>query len=229
MSAVGPSRSFRRRRSVSRFRTSSGSRTTVRGLQAFADFRVSMSIGRPGESRILQQPPERFEAQASVADVLVAIDPAAARPLRVVRVEHAQPVEPDEPPKRLERLAVAVRRDDVVAGRDEVAGVEAHAGARRSVEVLDDGGQVLEAMPDRPALAGGVLEQHHRPAAAAGRGTRCRDGIGDETQRVVHRSRRARAGMQHHAEQSQRVRAIELIDERGNRQLAQRRVLSSRD
>ena len=45
-----------------------------------------------------------------------------------------------------------------------MTGVEADADARRAVEVLDDRGQVLEPMAERPALPGRVLEQHHRLA-----------------------------------------------------------------
>src|SRR3954468_10227340 len=47
------------------------------------------------ETRVVQQPPERFEAKASLADVLVAIDPASTWLLRVVQMEDADAIEPD--------------------------------------------------------------------------------------------------------------------------------------
>ena len=49
-----------------------------------------------GKSRVVEQPAERLEPEAAVADVLVPIDAAAARPLRVVGVKDAQPIESDE-------------------------------------------------------------------------------------------------------------------------------------
>ena len=48
------------------------------------------------EPRIVQQAPERFEPETALADVLVPIDPAAARPLRVVQVKRADPVDPHD-------------------------------------------------------------------------------------------------------------------------------------
>ena len=54
---------------------------------------------------------------------------------------------------------------DVVAGGQQVTGVEAHADPRRSVQPIEDGRQVLEAVSEIGPLAGGVLEQHHRPCA----------------------------------------------------------------
>src|SRR5687768_17576440 len=53
------------------------------------------------EPRIAQQAAERLHAQAALADVLVAIDAAAARLLRVVAVEHLQAFEADEAVERL--------------------------------------------------------------------------------------------------------------------------------
>ena len=81
----------------------------------------------------MEQSPERLEADASVADVLVTIDAAAARPLRVVAVKHLEPIEADDPIELLERIAIARLGRDVVARGDEMAGVEADADAPRSV------------------------------------------------------------------------------------------------
>ena len=82
---------------------------------------------QPGKATVVQDPAERLFAEAAASDVLVAIDAAAARLLRVVPVKHLQPVEPDDALEGVERLAISRLADDVVAGGDEVAGVEADA------------------------------------------------------------------------------------------------------
>jgi hypothetical protein len=81
---------------------------------------------------------------------------------------------------------------------------------------------VLEAVAQRPPLAGGVFQQHHRPASRP-RPERQPDGIGDQPQRVGFSARRARAGVNDDAEQAQRVGALELVEEGVERLLAQLR------
>ena len=49
------------------------------------------------QARIVEQPPEGFEAQTTAADVLVTIDPASARLFRIVQMNDFQPIESDEP------------------------------------------------------------------------------------------------------------------------------------
>ena len=72
-------------------------------MPRIGDFSVSISIGR---LRIAgrEHPPERFETETPFADVLVPIDAAAARPLRVVGVDDAQPIEADQPIELSERV-----------------------------------------------------------------------------------------------------------------------------
>src|SRR5215204_6052992 len=118
------------------------------------------------EARIRQQPPERFEAETALADVLVPIDTAAARFLRVVQVKDLDPVEADDPIERLEGLPVPLFGGDIVSRRQQVAGVEAHANPRRPVEQFEDRGEVLEAVAEIGALPGGVLEEYQRSGAA---------------------------------------------------------------
>ena len=84
---------------------SSGSARSSSALPRIGDFSVSISIGRPANRAIVQQAPERLETETALADVLVPIDAAAARALRVVGVKGAQPIEADEPIERSERLA----------------------------------------------------------------------------------------------------------------------------
>ena len=62
------------------------------GAARFCGFDQDRECRKP---RIPQQPAERFQAEAPVADVLVPIDTAAAWLLRIVAVEDLQPVEAD--------------------------------------------------------------------------------------------------------------------------------------
>jgi hypothetical protein len=80
---------------------------------------------------------------------------------------------------------------------------------------------MLEAIAERPPLPRRVLEQHHRRAAGAS-GERLADGGRDEAQPFVLAAGRARAGMDHDAEQPERLGAIELVDERLDRLPPQR-------
>ena len=89
-----------------RERASSGSCTSQRIAPAIASGRPGLptSASRaasagPRNRRSLTMRPKRLEADASLADVRVAIDAAAERPLRVVQVKHLQPIEADEPPE----------------------------------------------------------------------------------------------------------------------------------
>ncbi len=69
----------------------------------------------------------------SLADVLVAIDPAAERPLAVVHVEDLDARQADELLKRLKRLLVFRLWRQRVPGREGGARVEpAGGGARKS-------------------------------------------------------------------------------------------------
>jgi hypothetical protein len=81
------------------------------------------------KARVVDDPSERFEAEAALADVLVTVDTASAWFLRVIRVECAQPVESYDAIEALEGIEVAGLRGDVISGGDEMAGVEADADA----------------------------------------------------------------------------------------------------
>ncbi len=170
----------------------------------------------------MQQPAERLEPEAPVADVLVTIDTAAAGPLRIVAVKDLQPLDADDPIELIEGVAIACLRRDVVARRHEVARIEADADALRSTQVLDHRRQVLEPVAERPALARRMFEQHHRLCARPrleGDG----NGVRDETQCLVVRPRRACARVDDDAKQAKRRGAIDLIHECRDRLLAEER------
>jgi hypothetical protein len=104
-----------------------------------------------------------------------------------------------------------------------VTGVEADADAAVIVRLGDDRGELLERRPQRRALAGGILEQHHRLAAAA-RAQQLDQRTGDQRQTVGLVADGVGAGMQHDPEQSERLGAIDFVAHRFERLAPERRV-----
>ena len=80
-------------------------------------------------------------------------------------MERFQTIDADEAIELLERVAVAGVSRDVVAGRDEMTRIQAHADTFRSAQMLDDRCEVLEPMPQATSLARRVLQQAHRADA----------------------------------------------------------------
>ncbi len=72
-------------------------------------FGVSSSIGSPRKRRSLTMRRNRFETEAALADVLVTIDAAAERFLRIVQMKGLQPLESHEPAELLEGGRVAAK------------------------------------------------------------------------------------------------------------------------
>src|SRR5205814_10449831 len=118
------------------------------------------------EAAIVHEASERLEPEAPVADVLVAIDAAAERPLRVVQVKHLQPIEADQPLELLEGRRVAAGRADLVAGGEQMARVEADADPAMAVGLRDDRCELLERRAERRALLGGLIAEYKRRASA---------------------------------------------------------------
>ena len=108
-----------------------------------------------------------------------------------------------------------------------MAGVEADADARVPAEAAQQIGQLLEAVAQRRALAGRVLEQHHRPAAAPGP-QQARDRRRDGGQARFLRARRVGTGVEDDAEQAERLRPVDFFAERGNGAGAQPRFVVAR-
>ena len=154
--------------------------------------------------------------------MLVAIDAAAERPLRVVQVKHLQPIEADQPLELPEGGRVAAGRADVVAGGEQMAGVEADADPAVAVGLRDDRCELLERGPERRALPGGLLEQNHRLAAAP-RAQQLEERRGDEREAIGLVARGIASRVQDDAEQAERFGAIDLVAHRLDRHPAQRR------
>ena len=80
----------------------------------------------------------------SLADVRVPVAVRAERRLRVVHVEGAQPVEPDQLVELVQQRVERRRVGHVVPRRPEVAGVETDPEPRMAIQALDERGELLE-------------------------------------------------------------------------------------
>src|SRR5262249_51198511 len=80
--------------------------------------------GQAGEASIVHEPTECLEADFSLSDMCVAVDPAAERLPRVVDMKQAESIEADQPAEGVERARVAFWRGDVVAGSKEMTCIE---------------------------------------------------------------------------------------------------------
>ena len=158
--------------------------------------------------------------EASLADVLVPIDAAPQRLLRVVQMKHLEPVEPDDAPEGAERSGISLRRDDVVAGCEQVTRVETDADPPMPRHPVDDRGKLFERGAERRPLPGGVLEQHHRFSTRAAR-EEFRQAVRNQRQTLRRAARGIAPGMENDAAQSQRLRAVDLVCHRRHRLLAQ--------
>src|SRR5207253_4719013 len=118
---------------------------------------------------------------------------------------------------------VARRGPDVVAGREQMAGIQADAEPLGPSRALDERGQLAERAADRVAGAGGVLE---RDLDAIARGARERlvERGGDPSEPGLEPGAHVRARMEDDAREAERLRALELVGERGHRLGPQGRI-----
>ena len=128
-------------------------------------FAVSSSIGRRANRGSFRTRRNISSPRCPFADVLVAIDAAAERGLRVVQVKPVQAVQSNHAIEPREHIAVTALARDVVPGGQQVAGVEPHADARRLVGQLQDARELLERVAEHRALSSRVLGQHAHACA----------------------------------------------------------------
>jgi hypothetical protein len=100
--------------------------------------------------------------------MLVTVDTAAARLLRVIQVEHLQPIEPHDSIEIVERRRVAFLGTQIVSGGQQVTRVQANTNAKRSIHMRENRCQVLETVPQVCPLPGRVFENHFRAMASPG-------------------------------------------------------------
>ena len=122
-------------------------------------FGVSSTFGilRKRRSRMMQR--NAGSPILPFADMLVPIDARAARRLRVVQMQRGEPLEPDDAIEFGEHLPRRSFGREIVAGLEDVRGIETDAEPFRLAHVLDDVRDLLEAVAETRALAGGRLER----------------------------------------------------------------------
>src|SRR5262249_39355118 len=101
-------------------------------------------FGPPREAPVVEQEPDRCQTERAAADVLVAIEARAERRLGIVEVKRKHALESHGGLALCHRAAVAGLGADVVAGREEMTGVEAHAQTLGPGGTLEQGAELAE-------------------------------------------------------------------------------------
>src|SRR5450755_3955229 len=176
-----------------------------------------------GKARVGEQIPESRFADRAAADVLVPVDARAAGPLGVVDVHGRDARQTHGAVERGDRVLPPAAGDEVVAGRVDVARVQADAdppprGGRH--DGAHDVAQVLERVADGVALAGGGFEKDAHALARRSRADlaeRC----GDSGDARGFPLSAVRAGMKHELADTETGAAADLVGERGDRLAAE--------
>ena len=153
---------------------------------ALVHARRLQDVRRVPERRVGEHVAEAGDADPAGTEVLVAIDPRAELGLRVVEVDHDQPVEPD-PSVEVGQEGVHCRRiADIDPGRPRVRDVEAEAdpvgGQVAPGRCLGDGGQLRHVHAEPEAAPGRVLE--HDPGGGFAAVARAID-LGEDQRKAV--------------------------------------------
>src|SRR5919108_4280781 len=181
----------------------------------------------PLEARLRQKGCAARAADLAVAEVLVAVDVGAERRLRVVDVQRPEAVEPDDAVELVEHPRERLGTADVVARREQVAGVEADGGPLAAAGQLDQPRQLLERAPERAARAGGVLEVQRAAV-------RLRERLGDHRGGALDRgvdcaaALERRPGVEHDPDRAQLLARAQRRRQRRERLLPEVRLLRGR-
>src|SRR2546430_13734584 len=133
-------------------------------------------------------------------------------------MEGADAPDPHVAGPALEGGVVAFGLSEIVAGGEEVAGVEADPDALRNLDGAEEQGELLEGPADGRAAARGVLEEDHDAIAARPR-DHLVEGSHDAADALVEPLAAMGAGMDDHEGQAEGLRALELVLERRHRPL----------
>src|SRR5919108_3892385 len=97
------------------------------------------------KSGVVQQPPERFQSDTSLPDVLVAVELRTARRLGVIAMPHANILESHGRVQVGESSLHSRRAHEVVAGNMNMAGVDAGSYGHHVAQKLEQFGNLLKA------------------------------------------------------------------------------------
>src|SRR3990172_6812727 len=116
--------------------------------------------GYAPESGVVEQESERFQAHATAADVLMAVDSAAKLSLRVVQVKRLHLADADGAVEFPHGCSVVQFCPHRVSGGEGMAGIEADSQPVRIANLVQDPRQVFEPVADIGPLTGGDFEQY---------------------------------------------------------------------
>ena len=105
------------------------SATAAKILEHLGALRRFEHHGQVAQAWVVEKILESVGSQFTLANVLVAVDPATERLLGVVQVYRAHARQAHRPVELIHGLLVAGRRAQLVARREEVTGIDAHAEA----------------------------------------------------------------------------------------------------
>src|SRR5262249_31653302 len=131
-------------------------------------------------------------------------------------MERLDACEADEAIELAEGPLVAVLRAQIVAGCEQVAGVQTNTYTTRSLHAIEDGREMFETATEIGALSRCLLQQHRRSSARP-RAEQAAERVGDERQPALFGPARVRARMHDEPVETQRFGTIELLAEGGNR------------
>ena len=160
------------------------------------------------------------------AEMLVPVEPAAERRLRVVQVHHHEPVDAEPAVDVVHEGIDPVGRVDRVAGAPQVGGVEAQADPlrRRSMagRRLEHGRELLHGRPDSASAAGRVLQDEHRRVRPVGRvGERPSDTLAQAVHAGIEPGQLVRARVDVHEAGAETGRDPHLLGEHRDRLLVE--------
>src|SRR5215469_3256236 len=108
---------------------------------------------------MIQKPPERFEANRALSNMLMPVEFGATRGLGVVTVPHGNVLETDRRVEFVQRFPESILGNDVVSGNVGMAGVDAGGDGNVMPEVRQDLGDLFEAAAERKLRARSVLDE----------------------------------------------------------------------
>ena len=110
-------------------------------------------------SRIIDEVAESFFPDFSFADVFMSIDAAACFFLGIIGMDALYGCHADVTLHLFDHGFLAVSCSEVVAGGEQVAGIEADAEVFGCIESGDDVAELFESVADGGALSGGGFEE----------------------------------------------------------------------
>ena len=110
------------------------------------------------EARIVDRRAKTFDPDFALPDMRVPVDLRAEVGFGVVEVKGDDLIEPDERIELVHCVVPTFGRADIVAGGEQMGGIEADGKAPGIADAIEDRGQVFESISQTASLAGSVFE-----------------------------------------------------------------------